>query len=110
MVGVIFYGFLIYLLAGKIASSAVKRWLYAAVSILMLLIGMSRVVTNAHFLSDVIGGYFIGLICLILVIAVYDKLNEFLSAARSKKAAYLFKTVQMQFKEALFRECLSFIC
>lgn len=86
MVGVIFYGFLIYLLAGKIASSAVRRWLYAAVSILMLLIGMSRVVKNAHFLSDVIGGYFIGLICLILVIAVYDKLNEFLSAARSKKS------------------------
>ncbi|USK34678.1 phosphatase PAP2 family protein [Bacillus sp. F19] len=86
MVGVIFYGFLIYLLAGKIASAAVRRWLYAAVGILMLLIGMSRVVTNAHFLSDVISGYFIGLICLIFVIADYEKLNEFLSAARSKKS------------------------
>jgi undecaprenyl-diphosphatase len=57
MVGVIFYSFLIYLLAGKIASAAVRRWLYAAGGILMLFIGMSRVVTNAHFLSDVIGGY-----------------------------------------------------
>ncbi|TDL80760.1 phosphatase PAP2 family protein [Peribacillus frigoritolerans] len=86
MVGVLFYGFLIYLLAGKIASAAVRRWLYAAVCMLMLLIGMNRVATNAHFLSDVAGGYLIGLICLILVIAVYDKVNEILTAGRSKKS------------------------
>jgi undecaprenyl-diphosphatase len=85
MVGVIFYGFFVYLIAAKLSSASTRRVLYGAVCILMLLIGLNRIVMNAHFLSDVIGGYFIGLICLIIVIAIYEKVNPLHSSVQNKK-------------------------
>jgi membrane-associated phospholipid phosphatase len=64
-----FYGFIIYLLLGSRSISArFKTWTAALLTALILLVGVSRVILKAHFPSDVIAGYLLGLFCLSLAI------------------------------------------
>ncbi|MDR2456957.1 MAG: phosphatase PAP2 family protein, partial [Clostridiales Family XIII bacterium] len=44
----------------------------AASIMLILLIGMSRLYLGVHYLSDVIGGFSLGAILLLVYITVYD--------------------------------------
>jgi len=80
MVGFVLYMFIAYLVASKLTGNA-QRWIVAAAAFLfVLLIGVSRVVLGAHYPSDVIGGYALGLIWLYVFIALYEilrgKLNK----------------------------------
>jgi membrane-associated phospholipid phosphatase len=67
---VVFFGFLAYLawihFAGKMRVIVIT-----ICSVLIVLIGPSRVFLGAHFASDVVGGYLIGTIWLILLILAY---------------------------------------
>ena len=57
--GVIFYGFLAILLARGLAGT--WRWgLFSGVLLVAFVIGISRLYLGAHWLSDVLGGFFIG--------------------------------------------------
>ncbi|MGP1910548.1 phosphatase PAP2 family protein [Metabacillus sp. JX24] len=85
MVGVIFYGFFAYMIIEKIKSPALKKGIWAAVALLMALIGLSRVITNSHYATDVIGGYFIGLVFLLGTILIYEWAKNLLAAAKRKK-------------------------
>lgn len=76
MVSMGFYGFLIYLCVSNMKT----RWKYldaAALAILILLIGLSRIYLGVHYFSDVIGGFSFGLfwvgICSILINKQYRK-------------------------------------
>jgi undecaprenyl-diphosphatase len=56
---VVLYGFLAILLARKL--SGAWRWgLFSSVVSISFIIGLSRLYLGAHWLSDVLGGYFIG--------------------------------------------------
>jgi len=56
---VILYGFLAILLAREL--SGAWRWgLFSSVVLISFIIGLSRLYLGAHWLSDVLGGYFIG--------------------------------------------------
>lgn len=66
MGSLIFYGFVIYLVIRTRQRSWI-RWLFVAIlSMLIIMIGSSRIYLGAHFPSDVLGGYIAGLIWLIL--------------------------------------------
>jgi undecaprenyl-diphosphatase len=57
--GVVLYGFLAILLAREL--SGAWRWgLFSSVVLIAFMIGLSRLYLGAHWLSDVLGGYFIG--------------------------------------------------
>ena len=50
-----------------------KRWLWITASILIFLVGISRVVLGVHYPSDVIVGISLGLGCTLLCSMLYDK-------------------------------------
>lgn len=57
---VVLYGFLAILLAWKL-SGGWRLGLFSSVVLISFIIGLSRLYLGAHWLSDVIGGYFIGM-------------------------------------------------
>lgn len=68
MVSMGFYGFLIYLIFKNIQSKKLKYPLIIFLSILILLIGISRIYLGVHYFTDVIGGFIIAIIYLIVFI------------------------------------------
>jgi membrane-associated phospholipid phosphatase len=70
MVGIMFYGFLTYFVYTKLKEQSHKLILTITMSVIIFLIGFSRLILNAHYPSDVIGGFaagFIGLVIMILL-------------------------------------------
>ena len=61
---VVFFGFLTYLIMHKSESRAIKGITISISSFMILLIGFSRIYLNAHWLTDVIGGFALGLFIL----------------------------------------------
>lgn len=68
MVSMGFYGFLIYLIFKNIQNKKLKYPLIIFLSILILLIGISRIYLGVHYFTDVIGGFIIAIIYLIVFI------------------------------------------
>ncbi|HII94964.1 MAG TPA: phosphatase PAP2 family protein [Candidatus Methanofastidiosum sp.] len=61
---VVFFGFLTYLIMHKSESRAIKGITISISSFMILLIGFSRIYLNVHWLTDVIGGFALGLFIL----------------------------------------------
>jgi len=72
-----FYGFVGYVLARSAARWTTKVNLSFLAGILVLLIGLSRILLGAHYLSDVWAGYLVGALWLIVGIS----LSEWLTAS-----------------------------
>lgn len=72
MVGLILYMLAAYLLNKSIITSSTK-WLIRVIAfIIILLIGLSRIVLQDHFPTDVLGGFTIGLVWSMLWIFLYE--------------------------------------
>lgn len=70
----IFYGFLAYLLIPKMPSLFWK-WVVGIVAVLtMAYVGFSRVAEGGHYLTDVLGGYALGLAWAALVFTIIESL------------------------------------
>lgn len=75
MIGVAFYGYLIYLCV-LFVKKTWKQFLSALLLLLILMIGISRIYLGVHYASDVIGGFLAGFSWLIIFITLtrtYDK-------------------------------------
>lgn len=71
-----FYGLLIHIIWENMEGG--KRWVIAILlSILILLIGISRVYLRVHYASDVIAGYCMGLVWLILSMLIIRKIERY---------------------------------
>lgn len=68
MVSMGFYGFLIYLIWMNIKNKKVKYPLVIFLSLLILFIGISRIYLGVHYFTDVIGGFIIAIIYLVIFI------------------------------------------
>ena len=75
MCSVAFYGFIVYLLLKNIKSYFLKWLIVFVFSMLVIFIGISRIYLNVHYFTDVIGGFILGSICLLMIINIYIK-NE----------------------------------
>lgn len=74
---IFFYGFLIYFVSKYIKNTKLKRILQVLIIVIILLIGFSRIYLGVHFVSDVIAGFVLGLIILIVFINfLYKKVFE----------------------------------
>lgn len=74
MVSFAFYGFLIYLLFIKMRNKRKKTILISLLCILIVLIGVSRIYLGVHYISDVLGGFSISLVYLLIYTSFTNKI------------------------------------
>lgn len=75
MLATIFYGFIIYLIYKSDKSRKFKYVSIILLSLLILLIGISRIYLGVHYTTDVLGGYLISVSYLMVFIYYIEKKN-----------------------------------
>lgn len=73
MVSMAFYGYLIYLIYKYVKNKYIKWISIILLSILICVIGISRIYLGVHYASDVLGGFLISISYLIIYISVVNK-------------------------------------
>ena len=77
---VAFYGFVIYLFRKEIKNQKTKTFLIIISLAIILIIGISRLYLDMHFFTDILGGYFLGFMWIILGImagkTILKNINE----------------------------------
>jgi undecaprenyl-diphosphatase len=75
MVSMAFYGYLIYLIYRYIKNKYIKWLLIVLLSILICLIGISRIYLGVHYTSDVLGGFLLSISYLVVYISLIKNLK-----------------------------------
>ncbi len=76
MSAVIFYSLLAFIIGKEIKNKSDRLIFIIANIVIILLVGLSRVMLKVHYLTDVIGGYLIGLLWLFVIYKILGELNE----------------------------------
>lgn len=74
MISMAFYGFLIYLIYKNVNNKYLKLSLIVLLSILIVMIGISRIYLGVHYTSDVCAGFLISISYLIIFINMTSKI------------------------------------
>ena len=75
MCSVAFYGYIIYLLNVNVKNRVLRYFIQLLLVTLVSVIAFSRIYLNVHYFSDVVCGFVLGYVCLIMVIN-YVKISE----------------------------------
>ena len=81
MASVAFYGFLIYLIYKKVKNPKLKWIFILLLSILIILIGSSRIYLGVHYTSDVLAGFFVSTSYLLVYTSIID---DYIGTNKSK--------------------------
>ena len=97
LIATTYYGFLIYILNSSSTKPKIKIIGNICLSSLIILICISRLVLNVHYLTDIIAGVILGLILLLILISVYkETLNK------KEKEKPLIKTLTYGFNGIIY--------
>jgi len=75
MISIVFYGLLGFLLIRHLKNRKWKIVVFCVCFVLAVAIGLSRLYLGVHYLSDVCGGYLLGLLIFALITTLYKKKN-----------------------------------
>ena len=84
-VSMAFYGLLIYLVTKTNFKKKTKNIMIILLSLLILLIGISRIYLGVHYPSDVLGGFIGGLIYLIIFVEISKKIEVLRNEKKKKR-------------------------
>jgi membrane-associated phospholipid phosphatase len=73
---VVFFGLLLYIVWPYLRSSSTKTLLCALSIAVILIVGFDRIYLNVHWLSDVLGGYLLGIFWLSFSISTFQYLKK----------------------------------
>jgi membrane-associated phospholipid phosphatase len=76
MSSVTFYGLLIYLTWKHITNPLLKFIVSVLLTLLILVIGLSRIYLHVHYASDVLAGYLFGIIWLLFTLWIIQKIQD----------------------------------
>ncbi|MDM8363905.1 phosphatase PAP2 family protein [Bacillus thuringiensis] len=76
MLSIMTFGFLAYIIAANLKSVAGKCVITILMGIVILSIGLSRIILNVHYPTDILAGYCVGGILLIIAIYYHRLLTE----------------------------------
>ena len=74
-ISLIFFGIITYLIFKNRKSKTLKQTALIASILAVLIIGLSRLILNAHWFTDVLGGFALGAVILTICILFRKKLN-----------------------------------
>lgn len=74
MISAAFYGFFIYLIYKNVKNKYLKWGLVTLLSLLIILIGISRIYLGVHYTSDVLAGFLISISYLIIFVTMINKI------------------------------------
>ena len=76
MISMAFYGYLIYLIYIYIENKIIKSILISLLALVIILVGISRIYLGVHYCSDIITGYSISIIYLIIYTRILKKVKS----------------------------------
>ena len=85
IMAVTFYGLIIHIVNRLEKDGTLKFILILALVILILLIGFSRIYMRVHYLSDVLAGFVIGFLWLLISLAVLNKVEDYFKEKERQK-------------------------
>ncbi len=78
----VFYGLIILLFVSQIKDKRYRRLAQVLLSILIVLVGFSRVYLRVHYLSDVVAGFALGLVILSIIynlkVGIFDNITTYI--------------------------------
>jgi membrane-associated phospholipid phosphatase len=86
LIGVVFYGLVIFVIWHEVKQKWLKILLTVFFVVLILLIGFSRIYLRVHYASDVIAGFAVGFIWLVLSLRILHGIEKRYIARRALKA------------------------
>lgn len=76
MIAVCVYGYFIYYFYRHVKNKCLRNFICTFLVIFILLIGISRIYLGVHYPSDILGGYLISSIILIIIIDSFEIINS----------------------------------
>lgn len=77
LMSVTFYGLLIYIVFKGLKNKILKWSLISLLLLLIITISFSRIYLRVHYASDVIAGFCVGILWLVICVTVLNKLEKF---------------------------------
>jgi undecaprenyl-diphosphatase len=87
-VSMAFYGILIYFIWRYMKIGAGKSWSLYLLGFYILLMGMSRVLLQAHYISDVLAGFAVGFVYLMIWIVIYEAITQYFMKRKIRKSGF----------------------